>query len=61
MFWSKTLIPTLKEVPQDTESISQQLLLRAGCVRMLMAGVYSYLPMGFKVLDNIEYDGRIDC
>ncbi len=54
MFWTKTLIPTLKEVPQETESESQQLLLRAGCVRMLMAGVYSYLPLGFKVLKNIE-------
>ncbi|MFH1458494.1 MAG: proline--tRNA ligase [Candidatus Omnitrophota bacterium] len=54
MFWSKTLIPTLKEVPQETESVSQQLLLRAGLVRMLMAGVYSYLPLGLKALKNIE-------
>jgi len=54
MFWSKTLIPTLKEIPQETESVSHQLLLRSGCVRMLMAGVYSYLPLGFKVLKNIE-------
>jgi prolyl-tRNA synthetase len=54
MHWTKTLIPTLKEVPQETESISHQLLLRAGLVRMLMAGVYSYLPLGFKVLRNIE-------
>jgi len=54
MFWSKTLIPTLKEIPQEAESTSQKLLLRSGCVRMLMAGVYSYLPLGFKVLKNIE-------
>lgn len=54
MFWSKTLIPTLKEVPQEAESISHRLLLRAGMVRMLMAGAYSYLPLGLKVLGNIE-------
>ncbi len=54
MLWSKTFIPTLKEVPQDAESISHQLLLRAGLVRMLMAGAYMYLPLGLKVLENIE-------
>ncbi len=54
MLWSKTFIPTLKEVPQDAESKSHQLLLRAGLVRMLMAGAYSYLPLGLKVLNNIQ-------
>lgn len=54
MFWSKTFIPTLKETPQEAESISHQLMLRAGLIRMLMAGVYSYLPLGLKVLDNIQ-------
>ncbi|MDD4980320.1 MAG: proline--tRNA ligase [Candidatus Omnitrophica bacterium] len=54
MFWSKDFIPTLKETPQEAESISHQLMLRAGLVRMLMAGVYSYLPLGLKVLDNIQ-------
>jgi len=54
MFWSKSFIPTLKETPQDAESISHKLLLRAGLVRMLMAGVYSYLPLGLKVLGNIQ-------
>ncbi|MFY9402313.1 MAG: proline--tRNA ligase [Candidatus Omnitrophota bacterium] len=54
MFWSKTLIPTLKETPQEAESISHQLLLRAGLVRMLMAGAYSYLPLGLRVLKNIQ-------
>ncbi len=54
MYWSKTLIPTLKENPQEAESISHQLLLRAGLVRMLMAGAYSYLPLGLKVLENIQ-------
>lgn len=54
MLWTKTLIPTLKEVPQDAESVSHQLMLRAGLARMLMAGVYSYLPLGLRVLNNIE-------
>ncbi len=54
MLWSKTLIPTLKENPQEAESVSHQLLLRAGLARMLMAGAYSYLPLGLRVLENIQ-------
>jgi prolyl-tRNA synthetase len=54
MYWSKTFIPTSKEVSEDTESLSHQLMLRAGLIRMLSSGVYSYLPLGFKVLSNIE-------
>ncbi|MBN1914232.1 MAG: proline--tRNA ligase [Candidatus Omnitrophica bacterium] len=54
MYWTRTLIPTLKETPQEAESLSHQLMLRAGLMRMLMAGVYSYLPLGLKVLNNIE-------
>ena len=54
MYWSKAFIPTLKEAPQEAESISHQLMLRAGLTRMLMAGVYSYLPLGLQVLNNIE-------
>ena len=54
MLWSKTFIPTLRENPQEAESISHKLLLRAGLGRMLFAGAYSYLPLGLKVLNNIE-------
>jgi prolyl-tRNA synthetase len=54
MYWTRTFIPTLKENPQEAESLSHKLLLRAGLVRMLMAGSYSYLPLGLKVLDNIQ-------
>ncbi len=54
MFWSKAFIPTLKEAPQEAESLSHQLMLRAGLVRMLMAGVYSYLPLGWRALGNIQ-------
>jgi len=54
MFWTKVFIPTLKETPQEAESLSHQLLLRAGFVRMLMAGAYTYLPMGLRVLEKIQ-------
>lgn len=54
MFWSKTFIPTLKEVPQEAETAGHRLLLRSGSVRMLMAGAYSYLPLGLRVLNNIQ-------
>ena len=54
MFWSKAFIPTLKEAPKEAETVSHKLMLRAGLVRMLMAGVYSYLPLGLKVLNNIK-------
>lgn len=54
MYWSKAFIPTLKDVPQEAESLSHKLLLRAGLARMLMAGAYSYLPLGLRVLENIQ-------
>lgn len=54
MLWSKDFIPTIKETPQEAGSLSHQLMLRAGLVRMLIAGVYSYLPLGLKVLNNIQ-------
>jgi prolyl-tRNA synthetase len=50
---TQMLIPTLREVPKDAEATSHQLMMRAGLIRKLMAGVYSYLPLGFKVLSNI--------
>jgi len=54
MYWSKYFIPTLKEIPTGTEAISHQLSLRAGLVSMLTSGVYSYLPLGYKVLARVE-------
>jgi len=53
MLWTKSFIPTLKETPQEAESVSHQLMLRAGLIRMLVSGVYSYLPLGLRVLNNI--------
>ena len=54
MKWSKYFIPTLKETPIGTEAVSHQLSLRAGLVHMLTSGVYSYLPLGLRVLKRIE-------
>ena len=54
MRWSEAFIPTLKEDPQDAEVISHKLMVRAGFIRKLMSGAYSYLPLGFRVLDKIE-------
>lgn len=53
MRMTQILIPTLREVPKDAEATSHQLMMRAGLIRKLMAGVYTYLPLGFKVLSNI--------
>lgn len=54
MKMSKLYAPTLREVPSEAELPSHQLLLRAGMVRMLAAGIYTYLPLGHKVIKNIE-------
>jgi prolyl-tRNA synthetase len=53
MRWTQTLIPSLRNVPKDAEAISHQLALRAGLIRQLSSGVYSYLPLGFRVLLKI--------
>lgn len=54
MRWSKTLIPTMKEVPADAEVPSHQLMLRAGLIRQLMAGAYTYLPLGWRAVKKAE-------
>lgn len=51
---SHALIPTLKDVPADAEAVSHQLLLRAGFIRQNAAGMYSFLPLGKRVLSKIE-------
>lgn len=53
MRWSKALIPTLKETPADAVAPSHVLLLRAGMIRQLGAGAYSYLPLGLRVLNKV--------
>src|SRR5271154_47686 len=54
MYWSKTLIPTLREAPADAEISSHKLLLRAGLIRKLAGGVYTFLPLGLRVLRKVE-------
>jgi prolyl-tRNA synthetase len=53
--WSQALIPTQKETPADAVAPSHKLLLRAGMVRQLNAGAYSYLPLGFRVLNKVVH------
>ena len=54
MRWTQTFIPTLKETPADAEILSHKLLLRAGLVRKLTGGLYTFLPMGLRALRKIE-------
>lgn len=51
---SKMLIPTLREVPNDAEVLSHQMLLRAGYIRQVSAGIYSYLPLANRVLEKLK-------
>lgn len=53
MKWSKTFIPTLKENPSDAEVDSHKLMIRSGMIRKLSAGVYTYLPLGTRILNKV--------
>ena len=52
MYWSKTLIPTMKETPEGAEIPSHVLMLRAGLITQIMAGAYAYLPLGLRSLQK---------
>jgi prolyl-tRNA synthetase len=54
MLWSRSFIPTLKEDPQEAEAVSHKLMVRAGLIRRLTSGAYTYLPMGLKALKKAE-------
>jgi prolyl-tRNA synthetase len=54
MKWTQTLIPTLREAPSDAEILSHKLLLRAGLIRKLAGGVYTFLPLGLRSLRKVE-------
>ena len=54
MRWSQTFIPTMKEVPSEAEVPSHQLMLRAGLIRQLMAGSYTYLPLGYRAVRKVS-------
>jgi len=54
MRWSEYFIPTLKEAPKEAESVSHKLMLRGGFIDKVASGVYTYLPLGYKVLKKVE-------
>src|ERR1041385_4525711 len=54
MRWTQTFIPTLKETPAEAEIVSHKVLLRAGLIRKLAGGVYTFLPLGLRVLHKVE-------
>jgi prolyl-tRNA synthetase len=54
MRWTQTLIPTLKETPAEAEIISHKLLLRAGLIRKLTGGLYTFMPLGLRALRKVE-------
>lgn len=51
---SQMFIPTLRETPNDAEVLSHQMMLRAGYIRQISSGVYSYLPLAYRVIQKIE-------
>ncbi|GAA3853502.1 proline--tRNA ligase [Celeribacter arenosi] len=51
---SRYFLPVLKETPSDAQIVSHRLMLRAGMIRQQSAGIYSWLPLGYKVLRNVE-------
>ena len=54
MYWSKYFIPTSKEVPSGAKIPSHQLMIRSGMIKQESAGIYSWLPLGLRVLKKIE-------
>ncbi len=54
MRWTQTFIPTIKEVPSDAEVPSHQLMLRSGMIRQLMAGAYTFMPLGYRVVRKVS-------
>lgn len=54
MYTSKLFFPTLREIPADAELVSHQLMLRAGLIRKLASGIYSWLPLGVRILHKLE-------
>ena len=54
MHWSRFFIPTTKETPKDATAPSHVLMLRAGLIRQVAAGIYTYLPLGYRTLRKVE-------
>ena len=60
-FWSQYFVPTLKESPADAEIASHKLLVRAGLVRKLGGGLYTYMPLGLRVMQKLTQLCREDA
>ena len=54
MRYSQYFLPTLKETPADAEVVSHKLMVRAGMLRKVAAGIYDYLPLGLRTISNFE-------
>src|SRR5688572_13814214 len=54
MRYSQLLIPTMKEDPSDAQVISHKLMVRAGMIRKVAAGIYNYLPIGLRVIQKVS-------
>ncbi|HEX6160755.1 MAG TPA: proline--tRNA ligase [Thermoanaerobaculia bacterium] len=54
MRWSRFFINTLREVPSDADAMSQKLMMRAGLIRKVAAGIYTYLPLGLRSIQKLE-------
>jgi prolyl-tRNA synthetase len=54
MRYSQAFIPTLKEVPSDAQVVSHIYMVRGGFIRRVAAGIYNFLPLGWRVLSKIE-------
>ena len=54
MRWTRYFINTLREVPADADVISQKLMMRAGLIRKVAAGIYTYLPLGLRSIHKLE-------
>ena len=54
MRWSRCFIHTLREVPSDADVVSQKLMMRAGMIRKVAAGIYTYLPLGLRSIQKLE-------
>ncbi|MFV9890202.1 MAG: proline--tRNA ligase, partial [Rickettsia conorii subsp. raoultii] len=60
MLLSKYFLPVLKEEPSEAQVTSHKLMLRSGMIRQQAAGIYTWLPLGLKVLKNIENIVRLN-
>jgi len=54
MRWTSYFLNTLREVPADADVISQKLMMRAGMIRKVAAGIYTYLPLGLRSMQKLE-------